>query len=133
MNTIQLIENYYRFFNAKNWPQFISLLDPQVQHDISSEGTEIGRDKFSSFMERMNEHYQETISDLAIFTTSDPKRAAAEFIVTGRYIKTDIGLPVATGQTYKLPVGAFFEVNETHITRVTLYYNLPAWLRQVQQ
>jgi steroid delta-isomerase-like uncharacterized protein len=63
--------------------------------------------------------------------TADGSRAAAEFEVLGTYIETDEGLPPASGQTYHLPAGTFFEVENGLITRVTTYYNLAAWLRQI--
>ncbi|MEQ1841911.1 MAG: nuclear transport factor 2 family protein, partial [Verrucomicrobiales bacterium] len=58
-------------------------------------------------------------------------RSAAEFFIRGTYLKSDEGLPPANGQTYHLRVGAFFEVADGRITRVTNYYNLPDWIRQV--
>ncbi|MDB6069303.1 MAG: isopropylmalate/homocitrate/citramalate synthase, partial [Verrucomicrobiales bacterium] len=58
-------------------------------------------------------------------------RSAAEFTVMGKYVRTDEGLPAATGQTYTLPAGAFFSLDRGLITRVTMYYNLADWLRQV--
>jgi steroid delta-isomerase-like uncharacterized protein len=61
----------------------------------------------------------------------DGTRAAAEFVVHGEYLATDEGLPEATGQTYTLPAGAFFEVVGGRIARVSNYYNLPDWLAQV--
>ncbi len=58
-------------------------------------------------------------------------RAAAEFIVEGEYLATDEGLPPATGQRYRLPAGAFYEVRDGRIARVTMFYNLQDWVRQV--
>ena len=49
----------------------------------------------------------------------------------GRYLKADPGLPAAHGQIYRLPAGAFLEVDGGLITRVTMYYNLQDWLKQV--
>ena len=49
----------------------------------------------------------------------------------GTYLATDEGLPEAKGQTYSLPAGAFFEVEGGRIARVTNYYNMKDWLRQV--
>ena len=66
-----------------------------------------------------------------IESTPDGTRAAAEFVIHGEYLKTDPGLPEAAGQTYVLPVGAFFEVRGGKIARVTNYYNLAEWTRQV--
>ena len=64
-------------------------------------------------------------------TNPDGTRAAAEFIVNGTYLKTDPGLPEARGQSYRLPAGAFFTIRDGQIARVTTYYNLAEWVRQV--
>ena len=57
--------------------------------------------------------------------------AAAEFQVHGEYLAQDSGLPPAHGQRYALPAGAFFTLKDGRISRVTMYYNLQEWLRQV--
>lgn len=64
-------------------------------------------------------------------TSADGARAAAEFIVYGRYKETDGDLPPARGQSYVLPAGAFFEISDGKITRVTTRYNLKDWIAQV--
>ena len=42
------------------------------------------------------------------------------------------GLPPARGQTYVLPGGAFFTLRGGMVARVSNYYNLEDWLRQVR-
>lgn len=79
----------------------------------------------------MNASYREHVTDLVVFASPDGTRAAAEFVVEGTYLQTDAGLPPANGQTYRLPAGAFFEVADGKVARVTNYYNLQAWLDQV--
>lgn len=49
----------------------------------------------------------------------------------GEYLKTDPSLPEAHGQHYVLPAGAFFAIRDGRIARVTTYYNLQDWLKQV--
>ncbi len=61
----------------------------------------------------------------------DGSRASAEFIVEGTYLATDKELPEAKHQHYQLPCGAFFEIRNHKIMRVTNYYNLQDWLKQV--
>ena len=51
----------------------------------------------------------------------------------GTYVETDEALPPASGQTYRLAAGTFFEVQGGLITRVTTYYNLADWLAQIAQ
>ena len=49
----------------------------------------------------------------------------------GEYLATDEGLPPATGQQYRLPAGAFFDIRGGKVARISNYYNLQDWLRQV--
>ena len=60
-------------------------------------------------------------------------RAAAEFTVHGKYLATAEGLPAANGQSYTLPAGIFFEIDDGLISRVTTYYNLQDWIAQVSK
>ena len=46
-------------------------------------------------------------------------------------VATDEGLPEARGQRYVLPAGAFFEIRDGKVARVTNYYNLNDWIAQV--
>lgn len=129
MNSI--IQNYYAAFNSGDRELLLTLLADDVVHEINESGIESGKDAFREFLKRMDRSYQETVEDLVIFTTAGEERAAAEFFIRGRYLATDEGLPEATGQTYHLRVGAFFEIREGKIARVTNHYNLQSWLRMV--
>jgi len=82
-------------------------------------------------MQRMNTHYKEQLVDMVIMTNQDGTRAAAEFVVLGEYLKTDEGLPEANGQTYRLPAGAFFDIRDNKVARISNYYNLEDWIAQV--
>ncbi|OYV63104.1 MAG: isopropylmalate/homocitrate/citramalate synthase, partial [Acidiphilium sp. 21-62-4] len=84
-----------------------------------------------AFLDHMNISYRERLTDIVVMPAADGTRAAAEFIVHGAYLRTDPGLPEAHGQNYVLPAGAFFEIRDGLITRVTNYYNLENWLNQV--
>jgi len=132
MQTQQLIQNYYAAFNAQDMDTFLSLLTDDVIHDVNQGGREIGRDAFVAFMRRMNESYREQIVDIVVMVSDDGRRAAAEFTVLGEYLKTDEGLPPANGQKYRLPAGAFFEVRDARVARISNYYNLNDWLVQVK-
>ncbi|MDB5970526.1 MAG: hypothetical protein JWQ90_2976 [Hydrocarboniphaga sp.] len=127
----KLLETYYARFNALDWDGFLELLTDDVVHDINQSGREIGREAFREFLERMDRSYSEQIVDLSITTNADGSRAAVEFTVLGVYKNTDEGLPPATGQTYKLPAGAFFEIRDGRVARISNYYNLQDWLKQV--
>ncbi len=126
-----LIRQYYDTFNSGDREALLALLDDEVVHEINEGGIETGKEAFRTFLERMNRCYSETVEDLVVFTSDDPTRAAAEFFIRGQYLASDDGLPAATGQTYHLRVGAFFETKDDRITRVTNHYNLQAWLRMV--
>ena len=128
---IDLLRQYYAAFNAGDRAAFFSLLTDDVIHDINQGGSEHGVAAFRAFMERMDRCYREQIEDLVIMADETGTRAAAEFMVRGEYLATDDGLPPACGQEYLLPAGAFFDLRDGRVARVTMYYNLQEWLRQV--
>lgn len=129
--TVELLHKYYAAFNAQDMETFLSLLTDDVIHDINQGDREVGKDTFSAFMDRMNRNYKETIVDIVVMSNSAGDRAAVEFTVLGEYLATDDGLPEANGQTYKLPAGAFFDIRDGKVARVTNYYNLDDWIAQV--
>ena len=129
--TVQLLQKYYEAFNAQDMDTFLSLLTDDVVHDINQGDREVGKDTFSAFMDRMNKNYKETIVDIVVMSNEAGERAAVEFTVLGEYLATDEGLPEANGQTYKLPAGAFFDIRDGKVARVTNYYNLGDWIAQV--
>ena len=129
--TEALIRRYYDAFNAKDWDGMLACLADDVRHDVNEGDARGGKVKFRAFLAHMDTCYDETLTDIAVMVSADGTRAAAEFIVNGTYKTTDGDLPPARGQTYRLPAGAFFEVTDGFIRRVTTYYNLKEWIRQV--
>lgn len=131
MTTSDLIQSYYAAFNAKDWTKMASCVSEDINHFVNEGDKRGGRKAFADFIAHMDDCYDETLTNIVVMPSADGSRAAAEFIVNGIYKKTDAGLPEAHGQTYKLPAGAFFDVKDGAIQRVTTYYNLKEWIRQV--
>lgn len=125
-----VIRAYYAAFNRGDWDGMCALLSDDVAHDLNQGARQLGRAAFRAFLDRMARSYREELRDIVVMTGPDG-RAAAEYVVLGEYLATDEGLPPARGQRYVLPGGAFFEVRDGRIRRVTNYYNLPDWIRQV--
>jgi steroid delta-isomerase-like uncharacterized protein len=126
-----LIRRYYDTFNSGDREALLALLSDDVVHDINEGGTETGKEAFRAFLERMDRCYREQVEDLVVFSSDMPDRAAAEFFIRGEYLRTDEGLPEANGQTYRLRVGAFFEIRDGKVSRVSNHYNLSEWMRMV--
>lgn len=126
-----LLRRYYAVFNAADWAGMLDCLTEDVLHDVNQGGRETGRAAFAAFLGRMERCYRERVEDLVVMVSADGLRGAAEFTIHGTYLVADEGLPPAHGQGYVLPVGAFFAFREGRIARVTNYYNLQDWLRQV--
>jgi steroid delta-isomerase-like uncharacterized protein len=130
-STESLIRRYYAAFNEANWPAMLDCLAEDVAHDINQGGRETGREAFKAFLGRMERSYRERLEDISVMVGADGARAAAEYVVHGQYLADDEGLPPAQGQRYVLPGGAFFEIRDGRIARVTNYYNLNDWIAQV--
>lgn len=131
MTAAATIHAYYDAFNRQDMDAFLALLDENVVHDINQGERQTGKAVFATFMDHMNRCYKETLTDMVIMASEDGKRASAEFVVNGEYLVTDEGLPEANGQKYVLPAGAFFELTNGKVSRVTNYYNLNDWIAQV--
>ena len=132
MTAAATIKAYYDAFNAGDMQAFLALLDDNVVHGINQGGDQVGKAAFASFMDHMNRCYKETLTDIVIMENGDGTRGAAEFVVNGQYLVTDEGLPEARGQTYRLPAGAFFEIRDGKVARITNHYNLKDWIAQVR-
>lgn len=126
-----VIERYYAAFNAGDAQGMLNLVTDDVEHRVNEGETRYGREKFAEFCSHMGVSYSEQLKDMVIF--AEGNRGAAEFTVHGKYLKTDPGLPEAVGQTYVLPAGAFFDIRDGKVARVTTFYNLSDWVRQVSE
>ena len=127
----ELLETYYAAFNAHDSEGMLALLSDDVLHEPCQGKPRQGIARFREFLAHMDNCYREQVIDPQIFISEDATRGAAEFMLTGEYLKTDSDLPPAKGQTYKLRVGAFFEFRNGKIARVTNHYNLQDWIDQI--
>lgn len=128
---IALLERYYAAFNAGDREAMLACLAEDVAHDVNEGARQRGKPAFRAFLAHMDRCYRERLSGIVVMANDAGTRGAAEFVVHGEYLATDEGLPQAAGQTYELPAGAFFDLAEGAISRVTTYYNLADWTRQV--
>lgn len=129
--TEALVRRYYEAFNRGDTEAMLACLAENVVHDVNQGMRRSGKGAFGAFCAHMAKCYREELRDMTIMASADGSRAAAEFNVAGTYLHTDDGMPPAVGQTYFLPAGTFFAVENGLITRVTTYYNLTDWLVQV--
>ena len=130
---IEIVLGYYAAFNRGDRDGMLALLADGVVHDLNEGERQVGKPAFAAFMQRMDASYREQLRDIVVFATQDGDRAAAEYVVHGEYLRDDEGLPPAKGQKYVLPGGAFFDVRDDRIARVTNYYNLQDWIGQVSR
>lgn len=126
------IRAYYDAFNAGDIDGMLACLHGDFAHHVNEGAVRLGKAAFADFCRHMSETYREHLADRVIMADDTGTRGAAEFTVHGTYLKTDPGLPEARGQSYVLPAGGFFTLKDGLITRVTTYYNLSDWIRQVR-
>ncbi|MEH6774781.1 MAG: ketosteroid isomerase-related protein [Cereibacter changlensis] len=127
----EVIGRYYAAFNAGDAAGMLDCVTDDIEHRVNEGEIRHGKEKFAEFCSHMGVSYREELRDMVIFANDEGTRGAAEFVVHGEYLQTDPGLPEAKGQRYVLPAGAFFDLRDGRIARVTTFYNLNDWLRQV--
>ncbi|WP_339109180.1 ketosteroid isomerase-related protein [Thioclava sp. GXIMD4216] len=131
LEALETLKTYYDAFNAGDTAAMEALLADDFEHHVNEGNIRRGAEAFREFNAHMTQCYRETLTDLCVMANEAGTRAAAEFIVNGTYLKTDEGLPDAKGQNYRLPAGTFFDLKDGKIARVTTYYNLSDWIKQV--
>ncbi len=129
--TEALVRRYYEAFNNGDTAGMLACVADDVAHDVNQGMRRPGKDAFKIFLAHMERCYKERLENITIMVSTDGRRAAAEFNVEGTYLETDEGLPEAKGQTYVLPAGTFFAIENAKLARITTYYNLTDWLMQV--
>ena len=127
----ETVRRYFAAFNAGDVDTMLDCLSDDVAHHVNEGQIRVGREKFAEFCAHMNRCYKEELTDMVVFEAEGGTRASAEYIVNGTYLATDAGLPEANRQTYRLPAGSFFDLKDGKITRVTTFYNLADWTKQV--
>ena len=125
------VQRYFAAFNAGNTDAMLACLSDDVAHHVNEGNIRLGKAAFAEFCAHMSRCYKENLTDMVVMASADGTRAAAEYVVNGTYLHTDAGLPQAHGQTYRLPAGSFFSLENGQITRVVTYYNLADWIAQV--
>ena len=131
MTATDTIAAYFTAFNAGDTDAMLACLSDDIAHHVNEGNIRSGKPAFAEFCAHMSRCYRENLTDMVIFEAENGTRAAAEYIVNGTYLATDAGLPDARGQTYRLPAGSFFTLENGLISRVTTYYNLADWVAQV--
>ena len=126
-----VLRRYFDAFNAGNIAGMLAELTDDVAHHVNEGQVREGKDAFAAFCAHMQRCYREELTEIVLFSAEGGTRAAAEFMVNGTYLETDAGLPEARGQTYRLPGASMMTLRDGKIARVTTYYNLADWLRQV--
>jgi len=133
MTALETVKQYYACFNQRDWQGMLALVHPQIRHEPNQGEARVGLEKFTEFLQHMDESYEETLTEMVFFTEPNTDRVAVEFVVNGTYKKAEEGLPAAHNQQYVLPAAAFLEVSNGRIARVTTYYNLPLWIKLVSE
>lgn len=127
----ELVNRYFNALNERDSRACLALLSDDVILDVNQGGREQGRAAFAAYLERSQRSYRETAEDLVIMAEQKGRHAACEYTLAGEYLLTEDGLPEACGQPYRLSAGAFFEIRDGLICRVSQHFNLPEWLAQV--
>lgn len=129
--THELIKKYYDSILSQNLSEFLGLLTIDVVHEINQGNTEIGREKFKTFIAEQFSHGKIKIDDLIILTSPDGKYATTRFLCSGNYAKSIEGFGPAKNQYWKIPVVSFFKVSNGKISHVAVYYNQNEWMKQI--
>lgn len=129
--TRTLLDTYYRALNTQDWETLLSLLADEVILDVDEGRREVGRTAVAEFMRHKAACCREQVCDIHIMISEECSRAAVEYTVCGTYAADFYNLPAASGQTYRLSGGSFFDIRSGKIIRISCYRNLQDWTAQL--
>lgn len=129
----ELVLAFYAACNRGDVASILALVSDDVVHEINQGRREQGKQALERFIANAIDSFRQSIRDVVVMTTQQGRRAAAEYVVDGRYLKTLAKRPPAHGQSYQLSGGTFFEISEGRITRISNHFNLADWQRQVER
>lgn len=118
-STQAVVERFLEALGAGDTEAVLACLSDDVARDVEGGGREIGRDKFRWYLGLRARWFDETVSDVVIMASGI--HAAAEVTLRGTYLGAPENWPEAHGQHYSVPAGMFFEVDDSLISRVTVY------------
>ncbi|GIZ12237.1 nuclear transport factor 2 family protein [Pseudomonas sp. NCCP-436] len=128
-----LLQRYFNALNDRDLRACLALVHDDLILEPNQGFIERGREAFAAYLERYLRCYRENCEQLVILSDPHGHYGACEYQVSGEYLDTDEGLPEACGQHYRMRVAAFFEIRDGLIVRISLHFNLPQWLAQVDE
>lgn len=131
MKNLELVQQYYKYFNNQDLKGMLSMVDDNILHEPNQSASRTGINKFKEFLEKMDECYEEKLTDIIFYSEHTGRKFACEFIVNRKYKNGEEGLPEARGQSYILPASAFLTIENGKISRVATNYNLEKWIELV--
>jgi len=84
--TAALVRRYYGAFNAKDFDGMLACVADDIRHDVNEGDRRGGKAAFREFLKSMDRCYDERLEDIAVMVDDSGRRAAAEFVVHGRYL-----------------------------------------------
>lgn len=133
MQNLDIVKQYYQYFNEQNWAGMRALVADDIRHYPNQGTLRQGKELFSAFLQKMDTAYSEKLTEMVFYTGDAAGKFAASFIVNGIYKIAEEGMPDAHGQSYVLPASAFLEVENGKICSVRTYYNLEEWIASVSK
>ncbi|PWV64623.1 nuclear transport factor 2 family protein [Plasticicumulans acidivorans] len=113
-----LIERLYAALNARDYESVRELLGSEFVYSDSAECRQLGKAAYLRELKQAAQHVREHFFELCVMCNSDGSRAAAEYTVLG------VSLDGDEGGNYRLIGGAFFELHEGLIQRISQHRNL---------
>lgn len=117
----EIITRFIDAWNAGDITEMLGALQEDVALDFQGRERIIGRDAFREYHAENARHFDGQFSDVVVMTNGDGRHAAAEVTSRGTYRETSADLPEASGQSFSVPAGLFFEIDDGAISRVTFY------------
>jgi steroid delta-isomerase-like uncharacterized protein len=126
------LRRLFAALNAGDRDGALSCFSGEAVFDTFEGVREIGRERVRWYLAERGRAFGESYRDLVLMTEESGRRAAAEFTLRGVYRAQAEGMPEASGQSFSVPGGAFFDIEDDgRIVRASFVFNALELARQL--
>lgn len=116
--TFDLLQQYFRAYNARDIEGLLALVHDRVVHDREAGQRQVGKQALARFLTLKHALYDEHVYALTLLISPDGERAAAEYQVLG-FARDRQRFAMDSEATYRVCAGTFFDIQDGLISRIS--------------
>jgi steroid delta-isomerase-like uncharacterized protein len=126
------VSDFLAALDARDGTRLAALMSDDIAYDPCDGARIVGAAEVRDALIARAAALEEKHGDILVLTAAQEGRAAAEVTLRGSYRQTLDGLPPASGQSYSIAAGLFFDTEGGRVARFSRYFDVAAFRTALQ-